>query len=462
MYRKYINDLLNWYKDSRRKPLMLWGARQVGKTYLMKNLFAEKYFKGNYIYIDCRIEHDFVNYCVNHINAKEIINYLSLAFDKVIDKNTLLIFDEAQECLPIITLMKYFNQDYKEIPVIVSGSMVRIRLQRENRKRGNGNNQGFLFPVGNINQLTVYPLNFEEYLYNKNKTLYDDIFASFSEGKQCSDLIHKKALETFYDYMLIGGMPEAVNEFMISGDYQKSRNILKDLYDNYLADMDLYQASPESIIRSKKIFENIFTQLNKESKNFKSTMIDKDCKFRDLRNPIDWLTLAYIINKSSLVKEKITSPLIDSNESLFRLYLSDMGMFTYQSKVNPTTFIDRKSQNTLSGIFFENYVASELIAGDYKLFYWRGKEDAEFEFVIEYDSSFIPIDVKKSKGSLNSLEKFKNHNELYIAIKISENNLGYNETNKILNIPFYYVPFLVHTLKQGELNNLISLIKKNC
>ena len=110
----------------------------------------------------------------------------------------------------------------------------------------------------------------------------------------------------------------------------------------------------------------------------------------------------------------------------------------------------------------ENYVASELIAGDYKLFYWRGKENSEFEFVIEYDSSFIPIDVKKSKGSLNSLEKFKNHNELYIAIKISENNLGYDETKKILNIPFYYVPFLVHTLKQGELNNLISLIKKNC
>ena len=161
-------------------------------------------------------------------------------------------------------------------------------------------------------------------------------------------------------------------------------------------------------------------------------------------------------------KEKITIPLIDSNESLFRLYLSDMGMFTYQSKVNPTTFIDRKSQNTLSGIFFENYVASELVAGDYKLFYWRGKEDSEFEFVIEYDSSFIPIDVKKSRGSLNSLENFKNYNELYIAIKISENNLGYNETNKILNIPFYYVPFLVHTLKQGELNNLISLIKKNC
>lgn len=459
MYRKYIKNLTNWLNSDRRKPLIVWGARQVGKTTLIKDIFAEEYFKNKYVYIDCRTDHDFVDYCMKHVNAKEIINYLALENDMVIDKNTLLIFDEAQECLPIITLMKYFCQDYREIPVIVTGSMVRIKIQRENRKRGKGNKDQFLFPVGKINQLTVYPMNFEEFLINRNKTLYEDILEKFNKGEKCDELTHNKAIEVFYEYMLVGGMPEAVNVFLKTESYQESRETLKELYDNYLADMDLYQASPESIVRAKKIFENIFTQLNKESKNFKSSLIEKGSKNRDMRSPIDWLTLAYIVNKSFLIKEKVTIPLIDSDESLYRLYLSDVGMFSYQSKINPTTFIDKKTRNTLSGIFFENYFATELVNADYKLFYWKGKCDSEFEFIFEYDSSIIPVDVKKTKGSLDSLEKYKNHNKLFLAIKVSENKFGYDEKNKILTLPFYNVPFFINTLQKGTINELLESLK---
>lgn len=460
MYRKYIKNLIDWLNSDRRKPLMVWGARQVGKTTLIKDIFAEEFFKNKYIYIDCRIEHNFVDYCMKHVNAKEIINYLALEKNMIIDKNTLLIFDEAQECLPIITLMKYFCQDYREIPVIVTGSMVRIKIQRENRKRGKGSKDKFLFPVGKINQLTIYPMNFEEFLINRNKVLYDNLLESFDKGQKCEEFIHNKAIEAFFEYMLVGGMPEAVDVFLETGSYQESRETLKELYDNYLADMDLYQASPESIVRSKKIFENIFTQLNKESKNFKSTLIEDGSKNREMRNPIDWLSLAYIVNKASLIKEKVTIPLIDSDESLYRLYLADMGMFSYQSKINPTTFIDKESRNTLSGIFFENYFATELVNADYKLFYWKGKGSSEFEFIIEYDSNIIPIDIKKTKGSLDSLEKYKNHNKLFLAIKITENRFGYDEKNKVLTIPFYYVPFLINTLKKGTLNSFIDNVKK--
>ncbi len=459
MYRKYVNNLVEWLNNDKRKPLMVWGARQVGKTTLIKDIFAEKYFKNKYVYIDCRVEHAFVDYCMNHVNAKEVINYIELEKDIVIDKNVLLIFDEAQECLPIITLMKYFCQDYQEIPVIVTGSMVRIKIQRENRKRGNNSNDKFLFPVGKINQLTIYPMNFEEFLINRNKTLYDILLDKFNKGEKCDDLIHSKAIEVFYEYMLIGGMPEAVDVFLETKNYQQSRMVLKDLYDNYLADMELYQASPESIVRAKSIFENIFNQLNKESKNFKASMIENGSRTRDMRSPIDWLTLAYLVNKASLIKETVTIPLIDSNESLYRLYLSDMGMFSYQSKINPVTFIDKTSRNSLSGIFFENYVATELVNSGYKLFYWRGKGDSEFEFIVEYDSHIIPIDVKKSKGSLDSLEKFKNHNKLFIAIKISENKFGYDDKNKILTIPFYNVPFLINKLQKCEINELIEHLK---
>lgn len=450
MYRKYINDLKSWLNSRNRKPLMIWGARQVGKSYLIKNIFAETYFKGKYIYVDCRTDHDFVDYCASHVNAKEVINYLSLDRGMKIDSSTLLIFDEAQECLPIVTLMKYFCQDFKDIPVIVTGSMVRIKIQRENRKRGNASNDKFLFPVGKINQLTIYPLDFEEFLYNSNHVLYEAIKDSYYKKSKIDELLHNKALEQFYDYLMLGGMPEVVNEFLETKSYQAAKEVLIDLYDNYLGDMELYQASPESIVRSKKIFENIYSQLNKESKNFKSSLIEKKLKNRDIRSPIDWLSLAFLINKASLVKEKVTIPLVDSDESLYRLYLSDMGMFTYQSNINPKAFLSNEGRNTLSGIFFENYVSIELVNYGYKLFYWRGKGDSEFEFVIESESTIIPIDVKKSKGKLNSLEKFTEHNKLNYAVKISKNNYGFDKENKILTIPFYFLPFYLQELKEKE------------
>lgn len=450
MYRKYLNNLTEWLNSKNRKPLIIWGARQVGKSYLIKDLFAEQYFKGKYIYVDCRTDHDFVTYCESHVNAADVLNYLSLDKGVKIDSTTLLIFDEAQECLPIVTLMKYFCQDFREIPVIVTGSMVRIKIQRENRKRGNGNNDKFLFPVGKINQLTIYPLDFEEFLYNSNRILYNVIKDAYEKKAKIDESIHELALRQFYDYLVIGGMPEVVNEFLETKSYQSAKEILIDLYDNYLGDMELYQASPESIVRSKKVFETVYSQLNKESKNFKSSLIDKNLKGRDVQTPIDWLSLAFLINKSSLVKEKVSIPLISSNESLFRLYLSDMGMFTYQSSINPKVFLSNEGINTLSGIFFENYVAIELINYGYELFYWKGKGDSEFEFVIESESSIIPIDVKKSNGKLNSLKKYMEHNTLKYAVKVSKNNYGFDEENKILTIPFYFLPFYLKELRKRE------------
>lgn len=448
MKRKYINDLKKWLDNPTRKPLIVWGARQVGKSYLIKDIFAEEYFKNNYIYIDFKLDMDVCSYCENHINPKDIISFLSLYKGINITKDTLLIFDEVQECLPIITSLKYFCQDYREIPLIVTGSMVRIKLQRESKKRGDSEKNKFLFPIGKINQLTIYPLNFEEYIMNKNELLYNKIKENYYNRIPLDDSIHKLALDCFYDYLLIGGMPEVVNTYLKTSSYNNALSTLIEIYDNYLADMDLYQASAESIIRSKSIFENIFSQLNKKSKNFKSGLIEKNAKSKDLRSPIDWLTLAFLINKSKLIKENVTLPLIDSDESLYRLYLNDMGMFAYQSKIKPTSFLSSDGRNSLSGIFFENYVSIELINSGFPLFYWKGKRDAEFEFIIQDEENIIPIDVKKNKGSLNSLEKFKEHNKLKYVVKISSNKYGYDETNKILTIPFYDVFLFFNELKE--------------
>lgn len=452
MERTALSDIVKWENSKHRKPLMVWGARQVGKTYLIKNVFAETYYKNSYIYIDFKIEDEIREFCLTTANAQKIIEYISLRKNKAINEKTLLIFDEVQECPNIISALKYFCQDYSDIPVIATGSMVRIKLQREIKKHSQAEVEKFLFPVGKINQITIYPMSFDEFLMNNNRSLYEMIKQAYETGSQIDQSIHELAMEQVYRYLLVGGMPEAVAAYIEDNDLLEARNILKELYDNYLSDMELYQASRESVLRSRNLFSNIYKELNKESKNFSPGLIEEKSRTRDFAMSIQWLTLAHIVNQSFQLKEHVTMPLIPDSESNFRLFLGDIGMFSYQSGINAASFISSERENVLSGIFFENFIANELTAKGLKLFYWRGKTSAELEFIIESDNKIYPIDVKKGRGTLNSLEKFSNHNKYEFAIKVSKNNYGYNAEKKIMTLPFYFIPFAATDLRDGKMD----------
>lgn len=451
MERSAALKIIDWNNSKNRKPLIVWGARQVGKTYLVKELFAERYFKNSYIYIDCKIEDEVREFCAKTANAEKIIEYISLLKGRQITENTLLIFDEVQECPNIISSLKYFCQDFRNIPVIATGSMVRIKIQRETHKRGSADSGKFLFPVGKINQITVYPMTFDEFLSNRNNVLYEKVAEAYKNKSPLDQKIHEIAMDQVYKYLLIGGMPEAVSVYLDSENILESREVLKVLYDNYLSDMELYQASREAVLRSRTLFSNIYRELNKESKNFSPGLIEEKSKNRDFATSIQWLTMAHIINQSFQLKESVTMPLLASNESNFRLFLGDIGMFSYQSGINAASFVSRERENTLSGIFFENFVANELTAKEHKLFYWKGKNSAELEFIVESDNKLYPIDVKKGRGTLNSLEKFSNHNKFEFAIKVSKNNYGYNAEQKLLTLPFYYFPFAAGDLADGKM-----------
>ncbi len=181
MERFAEKDLVKWNDSKFRKPLIVWGARQVGKTYLIRDIFAEKYYKGNYIYVDFKEEDEIRDFCFKTANAKKIIEFISLQKSMPINEKTLLIFDEIQECPKIVSALKYFCQEYKEIPVIATGSMVRIKLHREIKKSRDSSFSSFLFPVGKINELTIYPLTFGEYLFNINKGLYQKLYESYKK-----------------------------------------------------------------------------------------------------------------------------------------------------------------------------------------------------------------------------------------------------------------------------------------
>ena len=445
MDRLALNDLIEWNNNKFRKPLIVWGARQVGKTYLILELFAKQYYPDNYLYIDFKYEDEIRDFCFETANAQKIIEFISLQKDIDINENTLLIFDEVQECPNIISALKYFCQNYREIPVIATGSMVRGKLRRE------VSNKQFLFPVGKIDQINIFPMSFDEFLLNANHNLYKAVLNAYNDKKPLSNQIHEMALDYVYRYLLVGGMPEVVDVYLNGGSLLDSQRILKTLYDNYLSDMELYQASRESIVRSRLLFENIYKELNKEAKNFSPGLLKENSKTRDYYTAINWLSMTHIINQSFQLKEHVSMPLIQENESYFRLYLNDIGMFSYQSDINAASFLSNDRENVLSNIFYEIFVANELKVKGHGLFYWKGKDSAELEFIVESNNKLYPIDVKKNKGSLNSLKKFSNHNNFEFAIKVSRNNYGYNETQKLLTVPFYFVPFMANDLAKGTM-----------
>ena len=294
MERTALQKLTDWDSNKRKKPLIVWGARQVGKTYLILELFAKKYYPNRYVYVDCKKEDEIRAFCSGTANAEKIIEYISLRKGQQLNEQTLLIFDEVQECPNILSSLKYFCQDYREIPVIATGSMVRIKLQRETHKRGARDNDKFLFPVGKINQMTVYPMTFDEFLMNSNQMLFDAVQNAYERRQPLERQIHELVMEHVYKYLLVGGMPEAVEAYIDGGSLLESREILKVLYDNYLADMELYQASQESVLRSRALFQNIYRELNRESKNFSPGLIEEKSKTRDYAhrfNGLPWLML---------------------------------------------------------------------------------------------------------------------------------------------------------------------------
>ncbi len=456
MERKYIKNLINWISDPKRKPLMIWGARQVGKSYLIEELFAKVYFKDRYLRIDCSDDNDFVDFVEKNNNLAKVLEYIELNYNFKPDKDHLLIFDEAQECLPIVKMMKHFCEQRRDIPLIVTGSLVRIKIFRSAHKRGGyAKNSNFLFPVGKINQLYMFPLTFDEFLFNCNKQAYDYIKEHFEKHIPIDATFHKQFLDLVNDFLFIGGMPEAVDTFLEYKEdkitaFSKVSEKLKEIYDDYLADMDLYQASPESVVRSRLIYKDIYRQLNKENKNFKFSLTEEGAKTRDMINPIGWLITAKVVNQCCLLKEKVTIPLIKGDDSLMRLYLADMGLFTYQSGLNARTFLS-KHDNVLSGIYYENFLSAELAARNIELFYWKGKRNSELEFIINVDSHVIPFDVKKGKSSLNSLNEFRCHNVKDLAIKVSSNQYGYDSEQKLLTLPFYYISFYLDMLQKGAI-----------
>lgn len=446
MERKKIEELEKWLKSPRRKPLIVWGARQVGKTYLVKELFAKRYFK-DFVYIDLKKDTAAKAFFSTTSNADEYLTYIETRYQKKLNSETLLIFDEVQQCHQVLSALKYFCQDHRELPVIATGSLVRLSIKQQETKNSTDE---FLFPVGKIDSMTVHPVSFEEYLMNVNPILLNMIKESYSTKSVLKQPYHQMALDLLHEYLTIGGLPEALDIFIQEKSYVDATATLKEVYQNYLGDMDTYNVSTETILKTRNVYKNIFAQLNKENKNFKVSLVEKGKSNRDYFNAYEWLELAHVIYRCKNIKGHVTLPFQEESAGLFRIYLADVGIFAFQSQVNQADFFVKERRNTLAGVFYENFVACEFAAKELPLFYWTGKQTHEFEFIIYSSGKLYPIDVKKEKGNLASLEEFRQINGNCIAIKISANNFGYNKEKNILTIPHYATFLLAEDLKNGN------------
>lgn len=427
MKRKIYEDLLKWKNTESKIPLMVVGARQIGKTYII-NEFCKKEFK-KYIYINLLETPEIVSIFSRDINVMEKFKRMEIFLDNKIDiENTVIFFDEVQESEDIISALKFFCESEEKFKIICAGSLLGVKINRFKKS----------FPVGKVRILNMSSMDFEEFLMaNENFMLIDEIYNSYNKMMPIDNVLHNKLIELYKMYLCVGGMPEAVKDIINKkmNILEFNKNIASDIVISYLNDMNKYVVSNAESIKIEAIYKSIPTQLSNPSNKFQYSKLNKNARSRDYIEPLNWLISSSMIYKSNLIKN-IQIPLkgfIDEN--CFKLYLSDVGLLTSLLGVKYNDII-LDNLEIYKGIITENYVATQFVSNKNDLYYWSSSNKAEIDFLLYNDDGIIPVEVKANKNikskSLNMyIEKFKPK----YSIRISNKNFGFE--NGIKSVPLY-------------------------
>ncbi|MCI7402100.1 MAG: ATP-binding protein [Christensenella sp.] len=427
MKRKIYKDLLKWKDSEDRKPLILQGARQVGKTYIV-NIFGTKNY-ANVVYCNFEREQALKDFFTD-LSPSAILNKLShFKRKEILPAHTLIIFDEIQACPEALTSLKYFCEDANEYHVIAMGSLLGVSVNR----------QQFSFPVGKVDFLTMYPMDFEEFLMaNDNNYLIEQIKNCYATNKPLDQPFHEQAIELYTNFLYVGGMPEVVEEFLKNKNYDLVKVKQQSIIDSYFNDMGKYNKATE-IPKTKLVYKNISTQLAKENKKFKYSLIKSGGRASEFSNALEWLCLAGIANQLYKL-DQIKLPL-NSYRSLddFKLYMNDVGLcLASQNVLFEDLLYDNMEFSNFKGGLVENYVNNQLITNKNNIFYWTSGNTAEVDFITRLGLDIIPIEVKSSDNtrskSLN--EYIKKYCPKY-SIRISTKNFGLE--NNIKSVPLYAV-----------------------
>jgi len=427
--RDAINDLVSWKNNSYRKPLVLQGARQVGKSWILR-FFAKNYFE-NYVEINFEREPEIKDFFAKTKDVNRIIQYLQLTKSVAIEPTkTLIFFDEIQECNDALNSLKYFQEDAPEYFVVCAGSLLGVALKR----------QGSSFPVGKVDFLTIYPVSFKEYLKAAEPSL-SAMLESISGIDEIPELIHSKLIDTYRSYHVCGGMPEAVSRFIDTGDTKAVDYIISSINTAYTADFSKHIDATD-IPKVRLVWNNLQEQLAKENKKFKFALIEKNARARDYEAAIEWLCLAGLVHKI-YATETIKLPLnAYRDDASFKLYLNDVGILRVLFRLHPSIVTEGDLLfKEFKGILTENFVLLSLIRQfGYEPVYWKSGNQAEIEFVIDFENKIIPIEAKSSESVRSrSLTEYRKNNQPKIALRYSMKNLKLDDG--LLNIPLYMADY---------------------
>lgn len=421
MKRNAISDLIQWKTSEDRKPLVMRGARQVGKTWLMKE-FGKKYYKS-YVYFNFDEEDELKSVFGTNKNPQRIIELLSMiAGEKILPEETLVIFDEIQECSEALNALKYFKEKANEYHIITAGSLLGTLLAEPKS-----------YPVGMVNLLDLYPLTFDEFLEAVEPTLYA-YYESIEKNRKIEDIFHSRLLEAYNNYLIIGGMPECVASWLKYRDPAKISRIQRELIEVYENDFSKHNGKVNSG-RILMVFRSIVAQLAKPNEKFMYGAVREGGRARDFEEAIEWLVSAGMLIRVYNVS-RMEHPLSAFDRlDQFKLFVFDTGLLKHMAGVDNSAIL-LKSDYQFKGPLTENYVLQQL-RGQFEVEprYYSDK-NSELDFVLQYGSDVIPIEVKSGEDkSAPSFKKYVSDHCPEYALRFSKR--GYRKDGLITNLPLY-------------------------
>jgi len=437
MKRLIEQDLLNWKNSGDRKPLIIHGARQVGKSHTLLEFGKINYESVAYFFFENNEKLQSVfNKGVDDI-GRLFMELGQLIGQTIAPKTTLVIFDEIQACPAAITALKRIHETANEFHVACAGSLLGLVLHREKQAS---------FPVGKVDNLNMWPMNFQEFLWAINrKDLADIIQDGFNKNEPLSPAMHQLALNCYHIYIAVGGMPECVQEYIktefkstkptVDFTFVKAKQLA--IYENYTNDMVKYCTRAEAM-RNIATYNSVTAQLARENKKFQFNLIQSGARSKDFSEALFWLEKAKIVLKVSKTNEG-KLPLAGYEDLLsFKIFFSDIGLLVAKSNLAASAILTGAFGGEMKGAITENFVAQELFSNNIRPFYWESQGTAELDFVIQQGAKVLPIEAKSNLSTkAKSLDTFRSKYNIATSIRVSAKNFGFE--NGIKSVPLYAV-----------------------
>ena len=421
MKRNALKALMQWKSSEDRKPMVLKGARQVGKTWLMKEFGRTAY--DSFVYFNFDEEDELKSIFEVNKNPQRIVELLSLiAGEKILPERTLIIFDEIQECPSALNTLKYFKEKANDYHVIAAGSLLGTLLATPKS-----------YPVGMVNLLNIYPLTFDEFLDATDPALYT-YYEGIQKEQQIEEIFHNRLLEAYNNYLIIGGMPECVSSWVKYKDPAKIREIQRELIEVYENDFSKHNGKVNSG-RILMVFRSIVSQLAKPNEKFIYGAVREGARARDFEEAIEWLVSAGMLNRVYNVG-KMEHPLTAFDKlDQFKLFLFDTGLLKYMAGIDNSAIL-LKTDYQFKGPLTENYVLQQL-RGQFEVEprYYADK-NSEIDFVLQYGTDIIPVEAKGGEDkSAPSFKRYITQNQPKYALRFSRR--GFRKDGAITNLPLY-------------------------